>query len=226
MSTTDPIAALAASTQKSSAASSSLGRSASQLNSADFMTLMTAQLKNQDPLNPLDSTAFVAQLAQFGTVSGIQSMQTSLSTLSDTLRSSQVLNGATLVGRDITTPANAIALGANNSVQGSVTVPEGATAMTLTIKDTSGQIVRTMSLPADASSENFTWDGGTDAGTRAPAGAYTLDASATVSGKGSTAEVLLSSRVSSVTLGADGTSLTLNTDSLGPIALAKVRSVS
>lgn len=223
---TDPIAALAASTQKSSSASSTLGRGASQLNATDFMTLMTAQLKNQDPLNPLQSTEFVAQLAQFGTVSGIQSMQTSLSTLSGSLRSSQVLSGASLVGRDITTAANSIALGATDSVQGSVTVPEGATAMTVTIKDSAGQIVRTIALPANASSDDFTWDGNTDTQARAPAGQYSIDATATVAGKGTSAEVLLASRVSSVSLGADGTTLSLNTDSLGSVALTKVRSVS
>ena len=73
-------------------------KSATTLDINDFLTLMSTQLNNQDPLKPLDSTAFVAQLAQFGTVSGIQSMQASLATLSDSLRASQALSGATLVG--------------------------------------------------------------------------------------------------------------------------------
>ena len=81
-------------------------KTANTLDINDFLTLMTAQLNNQDPLKPLDSTAFVAQLAQFGTVSGIQSMQNSLATLSDSLRSSQALSGATLVGHHILAPAS------------------------------------------------------------------------------------------------------------------------
>jgi flagellar basal-body rod modification protein FlgD len=223
--TTDPIAAYAATTQQSSA-TSTIGRSASQLNSTDFLTLMSAQLKNQDPLNPLQSTDFVAQLAQFGTVSGIQSMQTSLSTLSDSLRSSQVLSGTNLVGHDITAAADSIALSDTSGVTGSITVPDGATAMKVTIKDSSGQIVGTMDMPTSKTSEDFTWDGTLDGTTHVPAGQYSIEASATVDGKGTAAEVLLSTRVSSVTLGADGTTLSLNTSSLGTVALDKVRSVT
>ncbi len=223
MASTDPITSLPPGTQ--AATNAALGKSAGQLNVNDFMTLMTAQLKNQDPLNPLESTAFVAQLAQFGTVSGIQSMQSSLSTLSDTLRSSQVLNGTSLVGHDIMTPANSTLLGAIGSIQGSVTVPDGATSLSVSIKDASGQVVRTLTLPPASGSQPFTWDGNTDAGTRAASGAYTLTPAANVGGAGQSPELLLSGRVSSVTLNADNNSLTLNTDSLGSIALSKVRSV-
>lgn len=86
MSTTDPIAALAAQTQAALAAAQAK-KSASNLGIDDFLTLMTTQLKNQDPMKPLEGTEFVAQLAQFGTVSGIQQMQGSVETLASSLRS-------------------------------------------------------------------------------------------------------------------------------------------
>ncbi len=75
MSSTDPLAALATQSQ---AAANAQKKKATDLGIDDFLALMTAQLKNQDPMKPLDSTEFVAQLAQFGTVSGVQSMQASL----------------------------------------------------------------------------------------------------------------------------------------------------
>ena len=91
MSTTDPIAALAAQTQ---AAAQCIARRRPRISaSTTFLTLMTAQLKNQDPMKPLDSTEFVAQLAQFGTVSGVQNMQTSLTNLAESMRSAQALQG-------------------------------------------------------------------------------------------------------------------------------------
>ena len=82
-------------------ASAAKRKTANTLDITDFLRLMTTQLKNQDPLKPLDSTEFVAQLAQFGTVSGIQGMADTLGTLSTALRSSQALSGASLVGHQV-----------------------------------------------------------------------------------------------------------------------------
>ena len=77
-----------------------------QLGQAQFMQLMIAQLRNQDPTQPMDPANFLGQLAQFGTVSGIQGMQDSISTLSDSLRSSQVLGGTSLVGHYVLADAS------------------------------------------------------------------------------------------------------------------------
>ena len=108
MSTTDPIAAYAAQSQAALAAAQSK-KSANNLGIDEFLTLMTTQLKNQDPMKPLDGTAFIAQLAQFGAVSGIQEMQGSIESLAASLRSTQTLNGATLVGREVLAPADSVA---------------------------------------------------------------------------------------------------------------------
>ena len=77
-----------------------------QLGQAEFLELMIAQLKNQDPFKAMDPSQFLGQLAQFGTVSGIQDMQAAFGTLSDAMRSSQVLDGATMVGRDVLVPSD------------------------------------------------------------------------------------------------------------------------
>src|SRR5471030_813101 len=75
----------------------------------DFLTLMTAQLKNQDPLNPTDSNQFLSQLSELSTVEGISQLNTSMSTLSNSMLSSQALTSAALVGKGILAPASSAA---------------------------------------------------------------------------------------------------------------------
>jgi len=221
MASTDPIASLAAQTQANANAAK---KNATDLGIDDFLALMTAQLKNQDPMKPLDSTEFVAQLAQFGTVSGVQNMQTSLTDLANSLRSSQVLQGTSLVGHDVLAPTESVALSAGGTVAGEVTIPTGTSTVKFTVKDESGQIVRHIDVGSAAGTRGFTWDGLDDRGVAVPAGSYTLEAVATVGDTSGAIDVLVSDRVSSVTIDASG-GLTLNTAALGSLALADVRRV-
>jgi len=194
------------------------------LDSKEFLTLMVAQMKNQDPFKPQDPSAFLAQLAQFSTVTGIQDMQGSLTTLSDALRSSQVLGGSTLVGHEVLADADSAAIGATGDIRGSVTLPEGTTNAMLVVTDANGQLIRRQQLSPQEGAQDFTWDGTTDLGVRAPAGSYKVSALAQV---GTTAEQVstqLISKVGSVTIDPTNYQLTLNTQ-MGPIALAKVRRV-
>jgi len=221
---TDPLAAYAAQTQAAQATKTK-HKTTADLDVNDFLTLMTTQLKNQDPMKPMESTQFVAQLAQFGTVSGIQSMQTSLGTLSDSLRASQTLSGTNLVGHDVLAPGTKAILGSNDTVQGALDVPTGATGVKVTISDASGQAVRSMLIDAQTGLTDFSWDGNTQAGTRAPAGAYTFAATAAVNGKTESVPTLITGRVNSVSIDATGASLTLNTSANGAVALGDVRRV-
>jgi flagellar basal-body rod modification protein FlgD len=186
-----------------------------QLGQAEFLELMIAQLKNQDPFKAMDPSQFLGQLAQFGTVSGIQDMQ---------MRSSQVLDGATMVGREVLLPSDEVTLPVEGSVRGALDVPTGTTALQVNIRDANGTLVRRMTLPTTVGLNDFTWDGIADNGTRAPTGAYSLEAVANVAGKSSSLEMLLASRVNSVTIDAQ-TGLTLNTSNLGSRSLSDVRRV-
>jgi flagellar basal-body rod modification protein FlgD len=208
----------------SSASASSTGGSAADLGIDDFLTLLTTQLQNQDPLNPMDSTEFVAQLAQFGTVSGIQSMQDSLETLSSSLRSSQMLSGASLVGHEVTMQASS-AKYSGSDINGSFEVPEGTSTVTLYVKDSSGQVVRQASVQATSGTQSFTWDGTDNDGVAVDAGTYTFEAIGTAGSTHESLSILLNAHVNSVSLGADGTSLTVNTSELGAVALSDVREI-
>lgn len=224
MSTTDPIAELAAQTQAALAAAQK-NKSAGNLGIDEFLTLMTTQLKNQDPMKPLEGTEFVAQLAQFGAVSGIQQMQSSIETLATSLRSTQALNGATLVGREVLAPAASANFTPGAAISGEIEVPVGASHVQVRITDSSGAVVREITLPPSAGAAAFTWDGVRSDGTQAEAGVYDIEAIASAGGVSESLGVLLSGRVSSVTIDGSGAGLTLNTGALGAVPLVDVRRV-
>jgi flagellar basal-body rod modification protein FlgD len=222
-------AAIGSTSATSATAASSLtaATKASALTGLDansFMTLMLTQLKNQDPLNPQDPTAFLSQLAQMSTVTGIQGMQTSIGSLSDSLRSNQVIGGTSMVGHSVMAATSTANLPSSGGVSGAVTIPQGTSKAVLSITDASGALVRTIALNPAQGAQSFTWDGTDNSGARAPSGSYTYAAIATIGGVPQQLETQLATQVSSVTIDPATNSLTLNTD-LGAIPLANVRSV-
>lgn len=224
MPATDPIAALAAQTQAALAAAQAK-KSSNNLGIEDFLTLMTTQLKNQDPMKPLEGTEFVAQLAQFGAVSGIQNMQTSIESLASSLRSTQVMNGTTLVGHDVLAAADEFTFTQGVGVSGEIEVPSGAASLQIRITDSSGALVREITTVPTAGTNTFAWDGKRADGTLAESGEYEIEAIASAGGASESLEVLMSGRVSSVTIDSTGTGLTLNTGALGPISMNNIRRV-
>lgn len=219
---TDPIQNWAAQAQ---AAAEAQQKKEQTLGIDSFLTLMTAQLRNQDPLKPLEGTEFISQLAQFGTVSGVQGMQTSLEVLASSLRATQTLNGATMIGRDILASANSFDHTQGGSVSGQIDVPPGTTSLQLRITDSSGSVVREIQLETAEGVRDFTWDGLRSDGSQAESDTYDIEAVATVRGQTGSLEVMMAGRVSSVSLDASGTNLTLNTATLGQVSMAAVRRV-
>ena len=200
MTTTDPIAAYAAQTQAAQAAAQAK-KKGNSLGIDEFLTLMTAQLKNQDPMKPLEGTEFISQLATFGTVSGVQEMQTSLETLATSLRSTQTLNGSTMVGRDILASADSMTHTQGGTVSGELEVPAGTTSVQIRITDSTGAVVREMVLPNTAGTQTFTWDGLRTNGTAAPTDTYDIEASPPSAAE-RFAALMLAGRVSSVSIDA------------------------
>lgn len=196
------------------------------LTTNDFLKLMTAQIKNQDPLNPTDSNQFLSQLAQLSTVTGISSMNTTMSNLSSSLMSAQALSSASLVGHGIQAPATGAMLATGRPFVGAAQVPAGASSAMLAITDAAGVVIRHVPLSAAEGLQDFRWDGTNDAGAAAPAGAYGVSASAVVGGKNQAITTFMNGTVNSVTLDASGGGVTLNTPELGAIALTTVRQIS
>ncbi len=201
-----------------------------QLDQDSFLRLMIAQLQNQDPFKPLDPTEYVGQLAQFSAVSGLQAIQGSVGRLADSLRGSHVLDGATLVGRRVLADGSRVRLSAADgpeapSARGTVQVPPGINNVTLTVRDSSGQLVRSVALDASAGLHEFTWDGSTNVGGRAPPGEYDIAVVGRFEGRSVALPTQVAARVTSVSIDSRSNTLTLHTDTLGELALAQVRRV-
>lgn len=206
-------------------ASTSGGASSSgvgDLTMSDFLTLMTAQLKSQDPLNPTDSNQFLSQLSELSTVQGITQLNTSMSTLSNSMLSSQALQSASLVGKDVLTAGSSAAYTSGSTLSGAVQVPSGASSVLLTITNAAGSTVDQMQLSNTAGLQDFSWNGQTSSGATAPSGTYSVSATANVGGTTSAATTYLNGTVSSISLDSTGTSVTLNTPQLGAVALGNV----
>ena len=109
-----------------------------RLGQEDFLELMTTQLQNQDPFKPMENGDFLAQMAQFSTVDGIQNLQKSFEQLSQSLVSNQALQAAGLVGRSVLAPTGLAALESGGAVKGVVSLPASSSEVTVHITDASG----------------------------------------------------------------------------------------
>ncbi|MBK6678133.1 MAG: flagellar hook assembly protein FlgD [Rhodocyclaceae bacterium] len=148
-----------------------------------FLKLLTTQLKNQDPLNPLDNAEVTSQLAQISTVSGIEKLNATLQTLLDGMSVSQTTLTANLVGHVVLVPGSGLQL-ASGASAGGVELAGSADEVTVTIKDANGLAVKTLNLGAQAAGvHNFTWDGATDNGGSAVDGTYSVSVKATRGGE-------------------------------------------
>jgi flagellar basal-body rod modification protein FlgD len=220
--TTDPITSYAAQTQAALAAAQAQKKDQT-LGIEEFLTLMTAQLKNQDPMKPLEGTEFISQLATFGTVSGVNEMKESMELLATSLRSTQTLNGSSMLGRDILVEADSFAHTQGGTVSGELDVPAGTTSLQVRITDSTGAVVREMTLDTTEGTRTFSWDGLKTNGQPAESDEYEIEAVATVAGQTGSLPLMLSGRVSSVSI--VGTNLMLNTPALGAVDISDVRRV-
>ena len=226
----DSISAYAAQTA-AAAASGSSGSSGSvaampQISQSDFLSLIIAQLKNQDPTQPADPNQFVNELASLSEVSGINGMESSMTNLSSSMQSAQLLSGTSLIGHRVLAPGTTAAVAAGGSVNGAVQAPSGATSVLVQVTDSSGALVRTLQVTPQASGlTDFTWDGTTNSGSAAPAGTYTFAAAAITGGTASSLSPYLQSTVNSVTIDPTTQTLSLNTSS-GPLSLSNVVQVN
>lgn len=190
-----------------------------------FLELMIAQFRNQDPFKPMENGDFLGQLAQFGTVSGIEDLQSSFASFADSLYSDQALQASGLIGREVLVPANTGVLDATGGVRGAAELPTSTPSMQVQVTAADGALIRRLDLGVQESGlAYFTWDGLNDQGQRMPPGAYQMEVIAGPDGMREQMPVLIEAQVDSVTLGNAGGVL-LNLDQLGEIPLADVRRI-
>ena len=207
------------------AAASSTSAAATQ---EQFLKLLTTQLKNQDPLNPMDNAQMTSQLAQISTVQGIAQLNTTLQTMMSNATQSQGLQAAALVGHGVMVPGSGLALQSNSTgalgALGGFDLSGAADGVTVTVKDSNGLLVRTLNLGAmPAGTSSFQWDGNTNSGAPAVAGSYSFTVAATQGQNAVTANALQAGMVTSVMNSSSGVSLTVA--GLGTFNMSEVKEI-
>ncbi len=188
-----------------------------------FMTLLVTQMKNQDPLNPLDNAQITSQLAQLSTVTGIDKLNETMTAMSGNFRSSQNLQAASMIGHGVVVPGNNVELKDGKSVLG-FDLPQNADKIQVKIRDQGGALVKTLDFTNMTSGFNsVSWDGKNEAGTVAANGNYSFEVTANSGEKKLDVAPLSFGLVSSVSFGTQGTMLSiLNT---GEVAMSEVRQI-
>ncbi|SNS60968.1 flagellar basal-body rod modification protein FlgD [Noviherbaspirillum humi] len=188
-----------------------------------FMTLLVTQMKNQDPLNPLDNAQVTSQLAQLSTVTGIDKLNTTLQALQSSYQSSQSLSAASMIGHSVLVPGASTSLASGQALFG-VELASAADKVQVTVTNQNGQVVRSMDIGAqDAGAQTLKWDGTTDSGAAAPDGTYNFTVAASVGGTKVSATPLSFGIVNSVATGAQG--VKLNIPGGGSVNLSDVRQI-
>ena len=194
------------------------------LGQADFLTLMTAQLKNQDPFSPVDNTQMIAQMAQFSSVAGIAQLNTTMSGIATKLGATSTSDALSYVGKTVLAPGATAYPRATGGIAGKIELGGDATNVDVTISDGSGNVLKTIALGQQAKgSVSYDWDGTTATGTTA-SGPFTVAIAARNGSSTVPATGLVWAPVESVALTAGGDP-TLNVTGIGSVKLADVRSV-
>jgi flagellar basal-body rod modification protein FlgD len=205
MSTTSPIGSM---TNQPSASSQNIPLNM-QINQTDFLKLITAQLQDQNPLQPSDPTQFVSQLEGMSEVSSMQSMQNSL-------QASSLMNGSSLIGHSVLAPGTQATLASGGLIGGAVTAPAGASSLTVDTFNVT---------PASSGLTSFTWNGATSSGAAAAAGTYTISVNASVNGTTQPVNPMVVNKVESVLIDPTTQAVDVQTDTGNTVPLSSVVSV-
>lgn len=215
-------------------------KSNDELGQSAFLELMITQLNNQDPLSPQENGEFIAQLAQFSSVEGIERLNGNFESFNDSFLSNQALQASSLVGRAVSVPAEKTSLDPNGIVSGSFELPTAATNVSVNVYSEAGALVQTIPLGTLPSGEqSFRTDGlnfevngeivdwtsdfsEDDMPEKLEPGVYRYEVTAVLDGEATQVDTALSANVNSVTVNPEG-ELVLNLAVLGSVKLSDVK---
>jgi len=188
-----------------------------------FMTLLVTQLKNQDPLNPMDNAQMTSQMAQISTVSGIDKLNATLQALSASMTPNQTLQAAGMIGHGVLVSGSTVEL-AGGAGLGGFELTQSADKVQVAIHDQAGALVKSIDLGAQAAGiGKWQWDGTDNSGAAVAAGNYSFNVSATQGADTVAASSLQFGMVNSVTQAAQG--VTMSVGSQDGIALGQVKQI-
>ncbi len=184
-----------------------------------FLKLLVAQMRNQDPLSPMDNAEVTSQMAQINTVTGIDKLNTTVQGLSSQFMQLQAVQGASLVGRDVIVAGNKLSVDDKAGVaQGGFELANAADAVKVEILSPSGAVMQTLNLgAAGAGVHSVDWP----SGAATAASGLTFRVSATTGGVATTATALMRDRVDAVST--TGTTFNLELASSGTVPYSKVK---
>jgi flagellar basal-body rod modification protein FlgD len=180
LSTTSPLNATTTTNGTSTSSSTSapttqIGANANNPEMHQFLTLLVAQLQNQNPMQPTDPTQFVAQLAQFSTVEQLVQGNTTLTGISQDITGLSLGQYAGLINHTVTATASTVTTPVSSSTPQNLNyqvTASGLSKVTIDITNSSGTVVR--AIPVTSTTGNITWDGNDGNGNPLPAGQYSV----------------------------------------------------
>ena len=189
-----------------------------------FLKLLVTQMKNQDPLNPMDNAQVTSQMAQLSTVTGIDKLNATLQALSDSMAGSQSIQAASsMIGHGVLVSGNGVDL-SNGSGYGGIDLTQSVDKVDIAIYDQAGALVRNMQLGAQpVGLVNWQWDGRNDSGTSVADGNYSFTVNAVHAGKTVDAAALQFGMVDSVTQDRQGVALSIG--QLDGVTLSQIRQI-
>ena len=188
-----------------------------------FLKLLVTQMKNQDPLNPMDNAQVTSQMAQLSTVTGIDKLNVTLQALSDSMLSNQSLQASSMIGHGVLVAGNGLDLSGGVGM-GGFELPQASSSTQVTINDKSGALLRTIDLGASPAGINkFQWDGKDTAGNAVADGSYTFAVTAADGGSTVAASGLQFGMVNSVSQGSSG--VTMSVGARGTFAMTQVKQI-
>lgn len=197
-----------------------------ELGQAEFLELMLAQMQNQDPFEPMENGEFVAQLAQFSSVTGLAEISESVATLSDVLLANQTLQASTMVGRSVLVESDRSQLPTSGALQASAELPIDAASAQVRVTGPNGQLVRQFSISGEPGAiVSFSWDGITDQGTAALPGSYRITATANNGSAEIDIPTFTQVQVVSVSIDPSGRGSLITTEDGQELHLTQVRAV-
>ncbi len=211
-------------TRASTAATTTTASNSTTLNQSDFLKLMTAQMQNQDPFNPVDNTQMVAQMAQFSSLAGISEMSSTMKSIAEKLNATSASDAMGYVGKTVLTAGDTAYGRTSGGLAGGIELAAAASNVNVTITDANGGVLKTMSLgSADKNTVNYDWDGKTATGEDAGTGPFKVIVNAQNNGTTVASQNLVWAPVQSVSTTTGAAILTL--PGLGEVPVTAVRQI-
>jgi flagellar basal-body rod modification protein FlgD len=197
------------------------------LGQEQFLKLMTTQMTHQDPTKPMENGEFLTQIAQFGTVSGIQDLQKSFGEFASSINSSQALQATSLVGRYVSAPGTKGLLSVGGDISGVINLPGSSPNVNVKITNAAtGEVVKNIELGAQSEGKvPFVWDGTNANGVMASPGVYKIEATALVDGKNTGMATDIDSKVESVSMGSGANGVKVKLTGLDSVNFSDIKQI-